>query len=316
MKILIVCTDLLSQAELLATELYKLGYHSEVTQNLHPARLILNRYDVIHFVDHHYEMNLKKLLFVLTAKSLQIPILLTSYSFKKESKTLAKSLSLFDAITCSSVSDLKKIRHFSGSKIILPYIPNDQIVSKSQDNSSNLSFVLPVIKNFDDLLVFKDLPSPLNDKFFYVDATSIVNLSSKMRKSWEVFKSHNIFTQKFVLITEKLTLENILQTENCRILLNLTEIDSPGFAKWIEHSQKTNSFLVMNEQQATGFAPFWQHGKNCIISNNFKTIDQEIHPDPKLKINVIIDEKINDLARTYLKISQKKYSLLRRNQAS
>ncbi len=316
MKILIVGTDLLSQAELLATELNKLGYHSEVTENPHPARLILNRYDVIHFVDNQYEMSLKKLLFILTAKSLQIPILLTNYSFKKHNKAIEKSLALFDAITCSSVSDLKKIRHFSGSKIILPYIPNYQSLPKSEEKPLNLSFVFPVIKSFDELLVFKDQPDLLDDSFFYVDVTSIVNVSSKMRKSWDAFKSQNMFAQRFALITEKLTLENILQTENCRILLNFTEIDSPQFANWIECSQKTNSFLVMNEQQATGFAPFWQHGKNCIIANNFKAIHQEIRPDSKLKINVVIDEKINDLARTYLKISQKKYSLLRRNQAS
>lgn len=318
MKILIVCTDLLTQAELLATELTKLGYSPEVTQSLHPARLILNRYDVVHFIENHYTFSLQRLLLILTAKSLQIPNLLTCYSFKKQTKTSEHSLALFDAMTCSSVTDLKKLRHFSGSKIILPYIPNTHSVIKSEEKTSPLSFILPVTATFDELHIFKSKFDHLTENFFYVDATNLTTLgtSSKIRKSWDVFTSKNTFAKRFILITEKSTLEKILQTEHCRILLSWIDINSPQFADWITYSLKTNSSLVINEQQATGFSPFWQNGKNCIITNDLKTIHQKIVTDTKQNLNPVIDEKLNDLARIYLKISQLKYSLLKRNQAS
>ncbi len=318
MKILIVCTDLLTQAELLAAELVKLGYNPEVTQSLHPARLILNRYDVIHFIEKQYTFSLQRLLFILTAKSLRIPNLLTCYSFRKQTKALAHSLALFDALTCSSVTDLKKLRHFNGSKIILPFIPNNLSATKSEEKVSPLSFVLPVTSAFIELHIFKNRFGHLNENFFYVDATTLAKLSSssKIRKYWDAFTSRNTFAKQFILITEKSTLENILHTENCRILLSWTEIDNLQFAIWIEHSLKTNSVLVMNEQQATGFAPFWQNGKNCIITNNCKSILQKIMTDTQQNLSPVIDEKLNDLARIYLKISQLKYSLLKRNQAS
>ncbi len=318
MKILIACTDLISQAELLAAELTKLGYNPEVTQSLHPARLILNRYDVVHYIENQYTFSLQRLLFILTAKSLQIPNLLTCYSFKKQTKTLEKSLALFDAMTCSSVTELKKLRHFSGPKIILPYIPNSQSATQARETASPLSFVLPVTAAFDDLHVFKNQFNHLNENFFYVDTTNLTKLgsSSKVRKSWDAFTSKNAFAKQFILITEKSTLENILQTEHCRILLSWTEIDHLKFASWIEYSLKTNSVLVMNEQQATGFAPFWQSGKNCILTSDLKAIHQKIVADTKQNLSPIVDEKLNDLARIYLKISQLKYSLLKRNQAS
>ena len=315
MKILIVCNNLLSQAELLAAELTKLGYNPEVTQSLHPARLILNRYDVVHFVENQYTFSLQRLLFILTAKSLQIPSLLTCYSFKKQTKALEHSLALFDAITCSTVTDLKKLRHFSGSKIILPYIPAVQAAVKTEEKTSSLSFVLPVVSTFEELYFLKDSPT---EDLIHINAISLVKLSSssKVRKSWDAFMSRNAFAKRFILITEKSTLENILLTENCRILLSWTEINSLQFACWIEYSLKTNAVLVMNEQQATGFAPFWQNGKNCIITNNSKSIHQKIVPDAKQNLSPVIDEKLNDLARIYLKISELKYSLLKRNQAS
>ncbi len=318
MKILIVCTELLTQSELLAAELVKLGYNPEVTQSLHPARLILNRYDVVHFVENQYTFSLQKLLFILTAKSLQIPNLLTCYSFKKQTKTLEKFLTLFDAITCSSVTDLKKLRHFSGSKIILPIIPNCLTATKPEEKVLQLSFVLPINADFDELQVHQNQFDHLNENFFYVDATTLTKLGSgsKIRKSWDAFTSKNVFARRFILITEKSTLENILQTENCRTLLSWTEINSLQFANWIERSLKTNLVLVMNEQQATGFAPFWQNGKNCVITTNYKLIHQKIIPDAKQNLSSVIDEKLNDLARIYLKISQLKYSLLKRNQAS
>lgn len=318
MKILIVCTDLLSQAELLAAELVKLGYNPEVTQSLHPARLILNRYDVIHFVENQYSFSLQKLLFLLTAKSLQIPKLLTCYNFKKQNKAFEQSLTLYNAITCSSVTELKKIRHFNGPKIILPFIPNHRTKVQVEEKASPLSFVLPLTAGFEELLVYKNQFDQSEENFIYVDATALTKFgsSSKIRKSWDAFTSKNIFAKRFVLITEKPTLENVLQTENCRILLSWSDVDSLHLADWIDHSLKTNSILVINEQQATGFAPFWQTGKNCIITNNHKLIHQKLVSGVQQNLSPVIDDKINDLARVYLKMSQLKFSLLKRNQAS
>ena len=70
MKVLIVCPKVNDQVQFLANELEKMSLHIEIAESVHPLRILLNKYDLIHFIHNDSSIDLKTVLSAWSAKAL------------------------------------------------------------------------------------------------------------------------------------------------------------------------------------------------------------------------------------------------------
>lgn len=326
MKVLIVCQKLNDQVQLLAHELEKMSIQIELIDSLHPVRLLLNKYDLIHFIHNDTSIDLKTALSAWSAKALGVATLLTTYSRIEPSLLQELEFNLFDAVTLPYISELKKMRFFNGQKIILPYLPLKDSVSKKTVTTTESQFIFPVLKSFDDLLKinFTALTSLREKKGLYVDAHQLKNTKlkgSSLRKAWTAFvKEHPQFAE-FNLFTERTTLYEVLSENASYTFLQHLDLSSDQVAEWIETALAFHNFLVLHEDQATGFSNLWKTEKNCLIYSPRLSVGAQYHTLNKFieansrpqkldfDFRSSLDIKLNELARLYTKVAALKTSL-------
>lgn len=329
MKILIVCPQVNDQVQFLASELEKMSLHIEVTDTVHPLRLALNKYDLIHFIHNDPSINLKTVLSAWSTKALGAATLLSTYCRLEPGLLQEFEFNFFDAITLPYISELKKMRFYRGQKLILPSIPANNIIRKNEFSFEEPQYVFPVLKSFDDLLKinFHALPSLKEKKNLYIDAHLLRSKkergqSSMIRKNWSAFiKKHPEFTE-FKLFTEIATLKEVLDETSSYTFIHHLDLSSEQIAFWMETALIYNNFLILHEDQGTGFANFWKTEKNCFIYSprlspivQLHAIDRLIterkSPD-KLSFDFkgSLDVKLNELARLYTKIVSQRASLM------
>ncbi len=333
MKVLIVCPQINDQVQFLASELEKMSLHIEITDSVHPLRLVLNKYDLIHFIHNDPNINLKTVLSAWSAKALGAATLLTTYCRLEPGLLQDFEFNFFDAITLPYISELKKMRFYRGQKLILPSFPANNIVAKKDFSNEVAQFIFPVLKSFDDLLKinFQALPSLKEHQGLYVDAHLLRSKkeggqSSMVRKNWSAFVQKNPQFSNFKLFTELTTLNEVLDENSSYTFIHHLDLSSEQVAFWIESALIYNNFLILHEDQGTGFANFWKTEKNCFIYSprvssaiQLHAIDQFISKQiveqkspAKLSFDFksSLDVKLNELARLYTKIVSQRASLI------
>lgn len=329
MKILIVCPKINDQVQFLASELEKMSLQVEIVDSVHPLRLVLNKYDVVHFIHNDPNINLKTVLTAWSAKALGVATLLTTYSRLQPGLLQDFEFNFFDAITLPYISELKKMRFYRGQKLILPSFPPVEISQKTVDTSSARQFIFPVLKSFDDLLKIniQALPFVKEQSNLYVDAHLLRSKkdggqSSKIRKKWAVFIKKNPQFADFKLFTELSTLTEVLHEASTYSFIHHLDLSSEQVAFWMHTALVYNNFLILHEDQGTGFANFWKTEKNCFIyssrisaSVQWHTIDRLISENKSLAqltfdFKSALDIKLNELARLYTKIVTQRASLI------
>lgn len=326
MKILIVCQKLNDQVQFLAHELEKMSIHVELTDKLHPVRLILNKYNLIHFIHNDAAIDLKTVLSAWSAKTLGIATLFTTYSRLKPSLLHEFEFNFFDAITLPYISELKKMRFFSGQKMILPYFPNKDLLGQKEIFQNQPQFVFPILQDFEDLLKinFSALTALSGLQNIYVGAHLLrqKKSASVVRKEWMTFVKKNSQFKNFKLFTERSTLHEVLSDNTTYTFIHHLDLSSDQVCEWMETALVYNNFLILHEDQGTGFSHFWKTEKNCFIysprissSVQYHSINTLIEKNPSpeklsFEFRSSLDVKLNDLARLYTKIVAKKASLM------
>jgi len=345
MKILIVSPDLDQQTKRLTDELLKTGLEIETIEDLHPLRLMLNHYDLIHFIQ---PLKLKgklpiqknelfQLLQSFIAQTIGRPTLMSFHENLIESKLNQTLISSFQAITVGNVGELKKIKNYSGAKMILPYFPDietkaiaSKSVHESQKNiNKTLNVIVPVYNSFNDLhrLSWKHIQNNEQTQI-YIDARYLKKhfSSSHIRKSWQAFINKNVDFKKFILFNSNETFDDFLIKKNVVSILKHLEISDLEFSYWINSYLNFSNMLILNDEQATGFSSFWKHEKNCFIFNKNQPVQKqyssfcEFLKSPAtfnfsstasdiFTFQQTIDLKINELTRLYTKLIQQKTSL-------
>lgn len=335
MKVLIVSPNINDQIQFLAHELEKIGLDIELIDTVHPVRLILNKYDLIHFIhdELNLALNLKTIFAAWSAKSFGIATLLTTYSRLKPNALQKIELGLFDAISLPCISELKKIRFFNGQKIILPYFPQPDGKFKIHSTSSEKKqFVFPVLDRFEDLLKinFNTLSFIKEDHDFYVDAHELRSQqnSSQIRKNWQKFILKNKQFKNFNLFTEKTTLLDVIKQHPSYTFINHLDLNSLQVGFWMDTAMKYNNLMILNEDQGTGFSDLWKTEKNCFVfshristATQYQFLNHFINESPHSKSTArlpfdfrkSLDLKLNELARLYTKILTQKTSLMHHN---
>lgn len=328
MKILIVCPQINDQVQFLVSELDKMNLDVETTESVHPLRLVLNKYDLIHFIHNDPNIHLKTVLSAWSAKALGIATLLTTYCRLEPGLLQEFEYNFFDAITLPYISEMKKMRFYSGQKLILPSFPANNIAPKKEIIQTKPQFIFPVLKSFDDLLKINlaFLPSLKNNPNLYIDAHLLrskkgAGQSSAIRKNWATFIKKNPQFADFKLFTELSTLKEVLNEGAAYSFIYHLDLTSEQVAFWMETALVYSNFLVLHEDQGTGFANFWKTEKNCFIysprlsaASQLQSIDRLITEQKSLAIlsfdfKSAVDSKLNELARLYTKIVSQRASL-------
>ena len=162
MKILIhACNQKInieSQAEILCAELEKMNHTVEWSNQTHPARLFLNKYDVIHILTESMPLSWKNFWIVAAAKTLNIPVVVSSYAVQILSEPLATvanlQLGYFDAMSVPEAYEIKNLRPFNHSKFILSaFVRAQKFTTQKKSDETNIIFHLE--NNFEELPAHK-----------------------------------------------------------------------------------------------------------------------------------------------------------------
>jgi hypothetical protein len=334
MKVLIVCPQINDQVQFLANELEKMSLHIEITDSVHPLRLVMNKYDVIHFIHNDSSIHLKTVLSAWSAKALGTTTILTTYSRLEPGLMQDFEFNFFDSITLPYISELKKMRFYRGTKIIFPSFPPADLTANKDFSFEQQQFVFPVAKSFDDLLKinFNALTALKDQAGLYIDAHMLrskkeAGQSSTLRKNWNSFVKKNPQFNDFKLFTEHSTLNEVLDENSSYTFIHHLDLTSEQVAFWTKTALTSNNFLILHEDQATGFSNFWKTEKNCYIYsprlaakaqmqaiNSFLEGRQSpavLHFD----FRSALDVKLNELARLYTKIVSQRASLMQAGSA-
>lgn len=346
MKVLLVSPGSNPQTEKIATELAKNSIQTEIVDQLHPLRIILNRYDLVHFFEPQSQNTnrLQSLLqqFSQTVQSFFIhavglPTLMTFYDRPFDDTLTNRFNDQFTALTASHIDQLKSLRTFQGEKMILPCLPNitaQSSISSSENTTGDRPvLVIPVQNSFTDLLNY----SKINFKTvcrheIYVDARQLKNKmnNSQVRKAWLKFIKNQPDFSQFILFTSDDIFNDLESRHQLFILIANNHVSQTQITFWIESYLNFNSTLILDENQATGFSKFWKHKKNCFIvseslskANIQSELSEFINNNKQKQSSVMkknllsqcVDSKINELTRLYTKIIQQKTSLNHRSSA-
>ncbi len=313
--------DIESQAEILTYELEKSGHHIEWSNQTHPARLLLNKYDVVHILTENMPLSWKNFWIVVAAKTLNIPVVVTSYA--NENLLTARAavaniqLNYFDAMSVPEASEIKNLRPFNKTKFIWPAllqktVPKTKPLKIKQNDPINMIF--HVLKSFSDL---PDLKWTL-DENIYIDATNIaaVKSHSEVRNLWMSYLKNNVGYKNAILVLNTVNLIKMMSKNRSIFIINYLKIHSISLASLIRICVENQSILVLNENQASGLPELWISGRNAIIQNFEKSFTYQLSLTELLEKSENIyfekidspefESKINELSRIYYKVKNQK----------
>lgn len=316
--------DIESQSELLCTELEKSGHTVEWSNQTHPARLLLNKYDILHILTEIMPLTWKSFWLVAAAKALGIPVVVSSFGSQNLSAPLATvanfQLSYFDAMSVSEAGEIKNLRPFHHSKFIfsalfkLPVQKLKKNVDMSIENSSVAHIIFHVTKDFSDLPLHKWSL----DKNIYIDGTKLAlqKTQSEIRKMWDSYQTKNPIYKNAILILNSSNLNKILADNHSLFLINYLKLNSLELLALIENCLQTCTVLVLNENQASGHSEMWSSGRNGIVQNFEKSFTYQLSFTEMIEKSLTVgfekmntefyESKINELSRIYAKIKTQK----------
>lgn len=312
--------DIESQADIISTELEKAGHIVEWSNQTHPARLLLNKYDVVHILTESLPLSWKNFWIAAAAKALNVPVIVSSYSTTQQQLSSATQqmirfqLSYFDALSVPEAGEIKNLRLFNHSKFIWPAFIRTKNPRLKPATSNDINLIFHVTKSFEEL------PSTkwTLDDATYIDGTQLTaNKSiSELRKIWNQFIEKNRTYKNTILVLNSANLKKIMTETKSVVLINYLQLHSVELAGLIENCLDNNCVLALNESQASGFPQLWTASKNGLVQNFEKSFTYQLSLTELLDKaqsiqtdnfdNSIYETKINELSRLYAKIKNQK----------
>lgn len=269
-------------------------------------------------------------------------------------------------MTFSQTSDLKHFRSFKGHKMVLPLLPHRENLKKTtrlhehsttqpralllncSETKSDNFFTEQL---FNELLVYKPLIEKWTEfrknktrgsEAFSTEALSAetpfqiyvhVNFlskaalkSSELRKKWLAFTQQNPAFENCALITQQKNLDELFKSHLVYNFIAHQVLSAENLVNWVSYSVRQEQFLILNEDQASGLATFWQTSKNCYITSQQlthfsqtkklveyfntevfhkknSTFEENSAASSIHLLETALDLKINELVRFYSKIN-------------
>ncbi len=304
--------------KVMAEQLELLGFQTEQTATINLPRLILNPYQVIHFIVSSLPLSWNEVFCMSAAKALGKAVVLSVLNAPLTANLQNYQHLSFnnpDALTVSQTNYLKLFRSKTGNKMIIPTLFESNSEIEAQPRAIE-GFVFPLQKNLEEGLQLH------TEKSVYFDARKLLEkmTSSQLRKSWNELLRENKIPANYELVLSESKMQAVLEGPPLGLLVAASDIKHSEFTHWFELALKNNHLLILNQFQATGFSKHWTSGQNCLVTTSANWIDElnshmgdSLFNKPFLskKLNqTSLDSLFNDLSRLYLKIIYQKTSLI------
>lgn len=313
-----------AMTQILAEQLDILGYSTEQTQIITIPRLILNTYQVIHFVVETLPLTMNEFLCLSSAKALGKAVVIsvlnakpTDKNFLLPSKSDLLNWILPDALTVSQTNHLKIFRDFSSQKMIIPTLFDmKSSPPKSTSEEAIEGFLFPLFHDLNEAVEFH------SEKPVYFDGRKLLKKhpSSQLRKKWTALLIAKKIKPNYHLILSDKKIHGLLDGAPLGIVVASHDMLPTEFSKWVEASLVKPHLLIMNQFQATGFSSHWTSGYNCFVTSSHHWLRdlnanmQHLIFNQPFAISDIsktsLDSLFNELSRLYTKIIYQKTSLL------
>ena len=168
-----------AMTQIISDQLETLGYNTEQTQIVTIPRLILNNYQVIHFVIESLPLTTNEFLCLTSAKALGKAVVISILNAKPSDKNflLASKSSLLnwmlpDALTVSQTNHLKIFRDFTAQKMIVPTLFEMKLAPKKTVSDEAIGgFLFPLFEKLNrNSLGYKWLESIFNCNELYLQS--------------------------------------------------------------------------------------------------------------------------------------------------
>lgn len=310
-----------AMTKVMAEQLDLLGFQTEQTSVINIPRLLLNSYQVIHFVVPTLPLSWNEVLCMTAAKALGKAVVLSLLDAPAVTnfKTVQNlNLNNPDALTVSQTNYLKLFRSKTGNKMIIPSLFESQFAKfeSVKSPSAVTGFVFPLSKNLHEGLELQ------TDKPVYFDGRRLVanTASSQLRKQWNELLVQNKIRPNYELILSEEKMQNLLVGDPLALIVARENLPHNEFTKWFEIAMNNNHLLVLNHFQATGFSSHWTSGQNCLVTTSENWVKElnghlgdsifnTVYTSKSLSQSSL-DLIFNDLSRLYLKIIYQKTSLI------
>lgn len=304
--------------KVMAEQLELLGFQTEQTAVINVPRLVLNSYQIIHFIIQALPLSWNESLSMAAAKALGKAVVLTVLDAPPANQFQGLSWNSPDALTVSQTNYLKLFRSSAGNKMIIPSLFENQFVKTEPATypTAIAGFVFPLLKNLHEGLQLE------TDRPVYFDGRKLVEAtsSSQLRKQWNELLVQNRIRSNYELILSEEKMQSLLSSNNLALLVASDNLAHSEFTQWFEIALKYNHLLVLNQFQATGFSNHWTSGLNCLVTTSVNWVKELNNHLADAIFNVTfssksinqssLDSLFNDLSRLYLKIIYQKTSLI------
>ena len=312
--ILLVTDDktLVSQAELLATELEKNGHVVTFSPSSHPLRLLNKNFDTVHLLTQKLPLRPKQYIFALAAQALGTSVVLSIFNksvFSKISRIQIKSV---DALTTFSLSQYNQLKLFNKNKMIFSGVLAPTKSVNSMNVSNNLALVFPIIKSL------QELPTKMNftNSSFVVDASWATTDDKKtIKRQWAQWKKDNPQNENALLTTQWSTVSQIAKDQGLVLVTSHLTLNGPQISHFCSKAIAHSAVWVPNKDQASAFSHVWNKLESrLVLSDDFTFIDNFYHGLSPFKFssNDINEVKINELARFYSRVQNEKSTFANR----
>ncbi len=304
--------------KVMAEQLELLGFQTEQTSVINVPRLMLNSYQIIHFIIPALPLSWNEVLCMTAAKALGKAVVLSVLDAPPATSLQNLSWNNPDALTVSQTNYLKLFRSKTGNKMIIPSLFENQFVKTEPvaQPSAITGFAFPLLKDLHEGLQLE------TDKPVYFDGRKLVEgtSSSQLRKQWNELLIQNRIRPNYELILSDEKMQILLSSSSLGLLVASENLSHSEFTKWFEIALKNNHLLVLNQFQATGFSNHWTSGQNCLVITSINWVKElNNHMDDEIFNTAFtnksisqssLDSLFNDLSRLYLKIIYQKTSLI------
>lgn len=313
-----------AMTQIISDQLETLGYNTEQTQIVTIPRLILNNYQVIHFVIESLPLTTNEFLCLTSAKALGKAVVISILNAKPSDKNflIASKSSLLnwmlpDALTVSQTNHLKIFRDFTAQKMIVPTLFEMKTAPKKTiSNEPITGFVFPLFEKLEEATEIH------SEKPVYFDGRQLLakNDSSDLRKKWMSLLTTKKIKSNYHLILSDKKIKSLLEGEPLGLIVSSTEMQPTEFSKWVSASLDYEHLLILSQYQATGFSSHWTSGHNCFVTSSHHWLRDLNANMGHLVFNqpfaisditkTSVDSLFNELSRLYTKIINQNTTLL------
>lgn len=313
-SVLLVTEDreLISQAELQASELEKNGHSVFYSPASHPLRLLNNKFETVHILARSLPLSPKQYIFAVAAQALGLSVIVSLFDHSDFNRIARLQLHAIDALTSFCLSQYNQLKFFNKNKMIFSGFLEERKIRFSSAKKNNSIVVFPVMKSI------LELPEKINmtRTAFVVDASAVPGSQTKaVKREWTAWKKRNPQNENALLVTQWDTIRQLLQDQSLVMVTSHLNLNAKLTLDFYDKCVQFKAVWIPNKNQASAFSHIWNQLENrLIVDGDFTFIDdfyQGLSPF-SFTAALMNEVKTNELTRLYSRVQNEKSSFANR----